>query len=263
MEEIFGPEPPEDEAEGQEEESNNANAIASLQEVERQRRLERERERRHELARKGLEGRSQQVHLEPVARLDGRQLITANPTMSQLDVLDQYERDHLSNENQDAVIAARKQMQELFKRKSEAGKFEEFTRALENSKKLTLEEVNQLKKVAREQWYGASAAPGRQDQEPPADVGPEDEQKKLEELYGLPPSRKRLVPGGQQEQEARAEKLSQVNDINAKQQLYEHLNIVRATTTNDMGGILDYQTDFEKMRRAEAAEAGAVQEGGG
>lgn len=137
--------------------------------------------------------------------------------MSQLDVLDQYERDHLSNENREAMIAARKQMQELFKRKSEAGKFEEFTRALENSKKLTLEEVDQLKKIAREQRYGTSALPGRPDQEPPADAGQEDEEKKLEELYDLPPSRKRLVPGGRQEQQAREERLTQVNDIDAKQ----------------------------------------------
>ena len=115
-------------------------------------------------------------------------------------MLEQYERDHLSNANQEAMIAARKQMQELFKRKSEAGKFEEFTRALENSQKLSQEEINQLKKIAREQWYGASTLPGRQDQEPPAEPGHEDESKKLEELYDLPPSRKQIVPGSQQEQ---------------------------------------------------------------
>lgn len=88
-------------------------------------------------------------------------------------------------------------MQELFKRKSEAGKFEEFARALENSQQLSAEEINQLKKIAREQWYGTSALPGRQDQEPPGEPGDEAAQKKLEELYALPPSRKRIVPGSQ------------------------------------------------------------------
>lgn len=39
------------------------------------------------------------------------------------------------------MLAARKQMHELFKKKVEFGKFEEFTRALENSQKLTLEEI--------------------------------------------------------------------------------------------------------------------------
>lgn len=134
LDELLGAELLADVPEAEEElGGEKASAIASLQEIDRQRRLEKEKERRHELARKGIEGRSLQVDLEPLGQLDGRQLLTANPTLSQLDVLEQYERDHLSNEHQEAMIAARKQMQELFKRKSEAGKFEEFARALENS----------------------------------------------------------------------------------------------------------------------------------
>ena len=69
----------------------------------------------------------------------------------------------------------------------------------------------------------------------------------------MPPSSKWLVPGSQQEKQLRDEKLSQVNDINAKQRLYEELNIAKTISMNDMGGVLDYQTDFDKMREAEAA----------
>ena len=53
-----------------------------------------------------------------------------------------------------------------------------------------------------------------------------------------------------------------MNDIDAKQKLYERLNILQATTTNDMGGVLDYHTDFEKMREAQAAEMAAMEGGG-
>lgn len=59
----------------------------------------------------------------------------------------------------------------------------------------------------------------------------------------------------------RAERLSQVNDIDAKQQLYERLNIAKAATTNDMGGVLDFRADFDKMREVQAAEIGAAGDG--
>lgn len=90
LEEMFGAELLEDVPEAEEPgiDSQKDSAIAALQELERQRRLEREKERRRELARKGLDGRSLQVDLEPVGQMDGRQLLTTNPTLSQLDVLD-------------------------------------------------------------------------------------------------------------------------------------------------------------------------------
>ena len=53
-----------------------------------------------------------------------------------------------------------------------------------------------------------------------------------------------------------------MNDIDAKQRLYERLNIAQAITTNDMGGVLDFRTDFDKMREAQAAETGVVEKGG-
>ena len=144
-------------------------------------------------------------------------------------------------------------MQVLFRKKAEFGKFEEFTRALENSQRLTLDEIAQLKKEAQDRWYGRAALPGRQDSEPATGASQADEQKKLEALYNLPPSSKWIAPGSQQQKQLREAQLSQVNDINAKQRLYEELNIAKTISMNDMGGVLDYQTDFDKMREAEAA----------
>jgi len=151
-------------------------------------------------------------------------------------------------------------MQELFQQKKDSGKFEEFTRALENSKKLSLEEINQLKKIASDQWYGGGVAPGRREQAQHAEAAHATEPSSLEERYALAPSGRQIVPGTQQEQRERAAKLVVFNDSDAKQQLYEQLMIARAATTNDMGGVLDYQADFDiigdRMRDGQASKRG-------
>lgn len=83
LDELFGAELLADDAEAEEEVSAQpSQALRSLQDIERQRKLAREKERQHELVRKGIDGRSLHVHLEPVKQLDGRQLQTTNPTLT-------------------------------------------------------------------------------------------------------------------------------------------------------------------------------------
>lgn len=62
------------------------------------------------------------------------------------------------------------------------------------------------------------------------------EAKALEEGYSLPPSKKLHVPG------VRPEPRPVANNVDAKKQLFEKLNLYHAAGLNDMGGVLDYQS---------------------